>query len=262
MLLALGPSVYIFRDPVNAAVVPDYYQIITKPICWKDILDKLHAKSYASPVEFYNDADLLYQNCFTYNKVGSDVRALGEKSERKFEDEWAKTPFASLVAPKPRKPRGRAPMASGLPRKPSGAGRGRGAGRGGGPGRRPPGRPPGAVARPKALAPYKSFQQLSPDKINQLAQTLNDPVIMEQKLNGIVDILRQNNELPTNEAGEVELDLQACSPHVLYALYEYVFGPGTAASVNPAPSSVGPTRSGRLGEGDSDYDPMDEDDDE
>lgn len=269
---AIGHDAHLFQNPVNPQFVADYYNIIKTPICWNEIVQKLDAGGYPTPIEFYNDADLLFRNCFTYNPVGTPVYNLGVLSENTFEKEWAKTPFSGMVPPKPRK---RINAARG-PRKPGGGGRGGGFGNGGGgpmgggsgrgrgasagP-RRPPGRPPG-VARTKSVNSYKAYQNLPPEKTAQLAQALQDESVLASKMNGVIQILRDANELGSNEEGEVELDLSKISPSVSWALYEFIFGRGAAAAA-PAPS-MGPARSaGRLFTEDSDdYDPMDEDDDE
>ena len=81
---------------------------------------------------------------------------------------------------------------------------------------------------------------------------------MAQKMDGVVEILQHANELPTNENGEVELDLSAVSPSTCWSLFEFVFGPIAAAAGAP----VGPARSsGFKIEEDSDYEPEDDDED-
>ncbi|RMZ55780.1 hypothetical protein APUTEX25_005821 [Auxenochlorella protothecoides] len=78
---------------------------------------------------------------------------------------------------------------------------------------------------------------------------------------GVVDILQRADELPTNEDGEVELDLGVLSPKTVWALYEYVIGPAAGgAPRKAAPGAAGDGAGFQLAE-DSDYAPDDDDDD-
>lgn len=81
------------------------------------------------------------------------------------------------------------------------------------------------------------------------------------KMAGVVDILQRADELPTNEDGEVELDLGVLSPKTVWALYEYVIGPAAGgAPRKAAPGAAGDGAGFQLAE-DSDYAPDDDDDD-
>jgi ATP-dependent helicase STH1/SNF2 len=52
-------------------VYPDYYQIITQPVCMKQIEKKINKKEYQSPKQFFNDIRTLCNNCRTYNEESS-----------------------------------------------------------------------------------------------------------------------------------------------------------------------------------------------
>lgn len=50
---------------------PDYYQLITKPICMEQIQKKINKKQYQNLKQFRNDIGLLCSNCRQYNEDGS-----------------------------------------------------------------------------------------------------------------------------------------------------------------------------------------------
>lgn len=79
-------------------------------------------------------------------------------------------------------------------------------------------------------------------------------------MDGVVAILQKANQLPTNEEGEVELDLSVLSPGVVWELYEYVLGRPPAAAVAQA-QPLQPRSSFQLQE-DSDYDPYGEEEED
>lgn len=263
----LGPAnAPIFRDPVDGRTVPDYYNIIRRPICLRDILHKLDSAQYSSPADFYLDMNQLFENCFTYNVFDSPVGQMGHRLETAFDAAWAKLPFASSAPPKP--PRNYR-YAYEQPAKRGGFGAGRGAGRapaaggfGGAPrGRGRVGRPPG-VTRTKSVNSYQHLQPLPQDKAQELATAMTDEAVMEAKMNGVVEILQAANELPTNEDGEIELDISQLSAPVMWKLYEFVIGgtvPGKVAQPgfgNGVPGAGGFQIDGE----DSDYAPEEDDD--
>jgi hypothetical protein len=61
-------------------------------------------------VEFYDDCSLLFTNCYTFNKPNDQFYRLGQNMEQRFDEEWARSPYAGMVAPKPRRNAGRAPQ--------------------------------------------------------------------------------------------------------------------------------------------------------
>ena len=212
--------------------------------------------------------DLIWFNCFTYNRVGTPVHSLGLRGESRWVREWGQSPFAGLAVHMRARPAAQAPAPlyapAAAPKKSRGAG---GVPRGGR--AAPPARPravPGApraagggVARTKSVNSYRAYQALPPDKQAQLAEALQDEGIMAAKQDGVVAILQAANELPTNEDGEVELDLSAVTPATCWRLYEFVFGP-VAAAAGPPPMAPARSSGFRLEE-DSDYEPEEDDDD-
>ncbi|KAK7020204.1 hypothetical protein VNI00_017817 [Paramarasmius palmivorus] len=60
-----------FKNPVNRADVPDYFDIIKKPMCWTTIDEKLDKHQYWDVDEFKSDIHLVIENALLYNKSGS-----------------------------------------------------------------------------------------------------------------------------------------------------------------------------------------------
>ncbi|KAF5379525.1 hypothetical protein D9615_006509 [Tricholomella constricta] len=60
-----------FRNPVSKADVPDYFDIIKKPMCWTIIETKLDKHEYWDFQAFKNDIDLVIDNAILYNKPGT-----------------------------------------------------------------------------------------------------------------------------------------------------------------------------------------------
>lgn len=59
----------LFLYPVSLQVVPDYLDVIKKPMCWSAISAKLDDLSYTNVQEFKNDVLLVLDNAMLYNKV-------------------------------------------------------------------------------------------------------------------------------------------------------------------------------------------------
>lgn len=112
------------------------------------------------------------------------------------------------------------------------------------------------MPRTTSVNSYKNYQALPAEQQAALAEALQDEGVLAAKMDGVVAILQRANQLPTNEEGEVELDLSVLSPGVVWELYEYVMGrPPVAAQAQPARSSF------QLQE-DSDYDPYGEEEED
>lgn len=92
-LLVDHPSSWAFANPVNAAEVTDYYDVIKNPMgelfvrrgfrrvqvshewCSADLAtmeNKLEANTYNTLSEFITDAKLIFSNCRQYNDSGSN----------------------------------------------------------------------------------------------------------------------------------------------------------------------------------------------
>ncbi|PSC74594.1 Swr1 complex bromodomain subunit Brf1 isoform A [Micractinium conductrix] len=215
LIKILGPiDSPIFFNEVDPVAVPDYYVVVKRPVCLKQIRQRLHTGAYGSPQDFYADMDQLVYNCLLYNPVGTYVRQLGQKIEQRWLDNWRRNPILAQYQAGP-------------------AGGHR-------------------VPRTTSVNSYKNYQALPAEAQAALAEALQDEGVLASKMDGVVAILQRANQLPTNEEGEVELDLSVLSPGVVWELYEYVIGkppPGSAAA------AAQPARSSFQLQEDSDYDP-------
>ena len=64
------------------------------------------------------------------------------------------------------------------------------------------------VPRTTSVNSYKNYQALPAEQQAALAEALQDEGVLAAKMDGVVAILQRANQLPTNEDGEVELDLR------------------------------------------------------
>lgn len=70
--------------------LPDYPIIIKHPMDLGLIQRKLDAGRYPSPAEYADDVRLVWRNCMTYNKEGSDYYNMAQKLDKWFNDKFAK----------------------------------------------------------------------------------------------------------------------------------------------------------------------------
>lgn len=63
----------IFAQPVNKALVPDYYDIIKQPMDLQTMGEKVERHEYLTVTDFTDDLDLLINNAMRYNKQDSLV---------------------------------------------------------------------------------------------------------------------------------------------------------------------------------------------
>ena len=86
-----------FKTPVNLALVPGYLNFVTRPMDLSTVKDKLKNRLYASPLDFRDDVNLIWDNCACYNQEGTPARTDGEAmrgiwkrawQESRIEDNW------------------------------------------------------------------------------------------------------------------------------------------------------------------------------
>lgn len=66
-------SCWPFLNPVNKKEVPDYYDIIKHPLDFQIVKDRLQCLVYGSVEECLEDIKLVFNNCETYNREGSEI---------------------------------------------------------------------------------------------------------------------------------------------------------------------------------------------
>lgn len=59
----------IFTNPVSRSEVPDYYEVVKRPMDWATITARVEARHYDSVEDFAGDINLVCDNAMLYNKV-------------------------------------------------------------------------------------------------------------------------------------------------------------------------------------------------
>ncbi|CAB3405396.1 unnamed protein product [Caenorhabditis bovis] len=70
-----------FLEPVDPKEVPDYYDVIKRPMDLRSMMNKLKQRVYNHPEEVRNDFDLIITNCETYNETESEIFQLSRELE-------------------------------------------------------------------------------------------------------------------------------------------------------------------------------------
>jgi bromodomain-containing factor 1 len=95
---------YPFVSPVDpvALNIPSYLKIIKKPMDFGTIEKNLKNSVYQSAKDFYNDAQLVFGNCYKFNPEGDVVNNMGKQLEKIFENLWKeKSDWLAQHAPAP-----------------------------------------------------------------------------------------------------------------------------------------------------------------
>jgi isocitrate/isopropylmalate dehydrogenase len=93
--LRKNPDAFIFLEPVDPKVLPDYHLKIKNPIDLKTMLEKLDREFYSEErmiEEFEQDFSLMIENCYTYNAKGSFGYNCGIAVSKYFEKLMKKRP--------------------------------------------------------------------------------------------------------------------------------------------------------------------------
>ncbi|XP_075048799.1 bromodomain adjacent to zinc finger domain protein 1A isoform X2 [Mixophyes fleayi] len=97
-----------FMRLVSKIQVPDYFDIIQRPIALNIIREKVNKCEYKSASEFVEDIELMFSNCFEYNHVNSNEAKAGIRLRSFFNNEAQKlglevstsNPYPSAAAAK------------------------------------------------------------------------------------------------------------------------------------------------------------------
>ncbi|KAI0344708.1 Bromodomain-containing protein [Trametopsis cervina] len=80
---------FAFRQPVSAEDVPDYHDVIKQPMDLSTMEHKLDTNQYPTLESFLADAQLIFDNCRTYNSEGSSYYKNATKLEKILKDQVA-----------------------------------------------------------------------------------------------------------------------------------------------------------------------------
>uniref|UniRef100_A0A8D0GEN9 Bromodomain testis-specific protein n=1 Tax=Sphenodon punctatus TaxID=8508 RepID=A0A8D0GEN9_SPHPU len=88
-----------FHHPVDAAALnlPDYYNIIKKPMDLSTIQKRLEHNYYTSAKECVEDFKTMFANCYLYNKPGDDIVFMAQALEKVFMQKVAQMPAEETI---------------------------------------------------------------------------------------------------------------------------------------------------------------------
>lgn len=94
-----------FQSPVNALqlALPDYHKIITRPMDMGTIKKRLENCWYNSVQECVEDFNLMFNNCYTYNKEGEDVVLMARTLHNLLKEKLSQMPKEDIELPLPLK---------------------------------------------------------------------------------------------------------------------------------------------------------------
>lgn len=73
----------IFEDPVTEDIAPEYFSMVSHPICFKDVERKVREMDYNTVHDLERDIEQMVANCYTYNGEQSSFSTEGRKVEKK-----------------------------------------------------------------------------------------------------------------------------------------------------------------------------------
>ncbi|KAF5379335.1 hypothetical protein D9757_007638 [Collybiopsis confluens] len=68
-----------FKNPVNRVEVPDYFDVVARPMCWSVIDAKLDRHEYWEIKSFKDDIQLVLDNAMLYNKAGTTFHKTAQR---------------------------------------------------------------------------------------------------------------------------------------------------------------------------------------
>ncbi|ORM39432.1 putative bromodomain-containing protein [Babesia sp. Xinjiang] len=90
---------YVFERPVDPKRqnCPDYFDIVEKPMSFSCIKGKIRRNSYTHPQEFIDDVQLVFDNCFKYNKPETWIAQVGRNVEAFFKKQLQELGFDAYI---------------------------------------------------------------------------------------------------------------------------------------------------------------------
>ncbi|GFP84936.1 transcription factor gte8 [Phtheirospermum japonicum] len=81
---------WVFNKPVDVVAlnIPDYFDVIKKPMDLGTIKSKITSGKYSCPLDFLADVRLTFTNAKTYNPPGTDVHIMADAMSQFFELRW------------------------------------------------------------------------------------------------------------------------------------------------------------------------------
>ncbi|KAM8914075.1 bromodomain adjacent to zinc finger domain protein 1A isoform 2-T2 [Spinachia spinachia] len=92
-----------FMKLVSRSQVPDYYDIVKKPIALSTIREKVNNCEYQATGEFVSDVDLMFSNCLQYNPRHTNEAKAGHRLQQFFYSELSRLGLSERGAMPPAK---------------------------------------------------------------------------------------------------------------------------------------------------------------
>ncbi|XP_040054562.2 bromodomain adjacent to zinc finger domain protein 1A isoform X2 [Gasterosteus aculeatus] len=92
-----------FMKLVSRTQVPDYYDIVKKPIALSTIREKVNNCEYQTAGEFVSDVDLMFSNCLQYNPRHTNEAKAGHRLQQFFYSELSRLGLSEQGATPPAK---------------------------------------------------------------------------------------------------------------------------------------------------------------
>lgn len=92
-----------FMKLVSRTQVPDYYDIIKKPIALSTIREKVNNCEYQTAGEFVSDVDLMFSNCLQYNPRHTNEAKAGLRLQQFFHSELSRLGLSERSSAPPAK---------------------------------------------------------------------------------------------------------------------------------------------------------------
>uniref|UniRef100_A0A671MXE3 Bromodomain adjacent to zinc finger domain protein 1A n=1 Tax=Sinocyclocheilus anshuiensis TaxID=1608454 RepID=A0A671MXE3_9TELE len=94
-----------FKKLVSRTQVPDYYDIIKKPIALSTIREKVNNCEYQTAAEYIKDVELMFSNCLEYNPSNTNEAKAGLRLQAFFHSELQRLGLAERMTPPQKQPR-------------------------------------------------------------------------------------------------------------------------------------------------------------
>ncbi|XP_051579394.1 bromodomain adjacent to zinc finger domain protein 1A-like isoform X4 [Myxocyprinus asiaticus] len=88
-----------FKKLVSRTQVPDYYDIIKKPIALSTIREKVNNYEYQTAAEYIEDVELMFSNCLEYNSRSTNEAKSGLRLQAFFHSELQRLGLADRMTP-------------------------------------------------------------------------------------------------------------------------------------------------------------------
>ncbi|KAJ3613285.1 hypothetical protein NHX12_019535 [Muraenolepis orangiensis] len=92
-----------FIKLVSRTQIPDYYEVIQRPIALSIIREKVNNCEYKTPAQYIEDVDLMFSNCLQYNPRHTNEAKAGVRLQNFFCSELAKLGLSQPRDPPPKR---------------------------------------------------------------------------------------------------------------------------------------------------------------